>query len=109
MGVPDAEGVEHDPGDGFERFRTPSLRNVMRTAPYMHNGRFETIHEVIDGFYFHVDHGLDPDLEGVDCPNDRDGSTLADIEAFLGALSDGSFDDSVPDRVPSGLAVGGSL
>jgi len=109
LDVPDLEGTAHDDGDGAERFRTPSLRNVMRTAPYMHNGRFGTIHEVLDDFYFHVDHGLDPDLDGVDCPNDKDGATLSDIEAFLWSISDGTFDERVPSQVPSGLPVGGEL
>lgn len=31
-------------------FKTPSLRNVMLTAPYMHDGRFATIEEVIDHY-----------------------------------------------------------
>ena len=31
-------------------FKTPSLRNVSGTAPYFHDGRFETLTEVID-FY----------------------------------------------------------
>ena len=32
------------------RFKAPSLRNIELTAPYMHDGRFKTIEEVID-FY----------------------------------------------------------
>lgn len=46
------------------KFKTPSLRNVAVTAPYMHDGRFKTLEEVID----HYDHGvaraenLDPNL-----------------------------------------------
>jgi len=28
-------------------FKTPTLRNIMKTAPYMHNGTYETIEEVI--------------------------------------------------------------
>ncbi len=32
------------------RFRTPSLRNISQRAPYMHNGRFATLEEVVD-FY----------------------------------------------------------
>jgi len=31
-------------------FRTPSLHNVAITAPYMHDGRFQTLEEVLD-FY----------------------------------------------------------
>ena len=34
----------------YGHFRIPSLRNVMLTAPYMHDGRFKTIEEVLD-FY----------------------------------------------------------
>lgn len=34
-------------------FRTPSLRNIALTAPYMHDGRFKTLEEVID----HYDQG----------------------------------------------------
>ena len=49
-----AEGVaEHpglqdlDRGDGRYRFRTPSLRNVVLTAPYMHNGTLATLEDVL--------------------------------------------------------------
>ena len=38
------------PGDEG-RFRTPSLRNVALTAPYMHDGSIATLHEVIRGHY----------------------------------------------------------
>jgi cytochrome c peroxidase len=34
----------------YGKFRTPSLRNVALTAPYMHDGRFETLEQVLD-FY----------------------------------------------------------
>ena len=34
--------------NGF--FRTPSLRNIAVTAPYMHDGRFETLEEVLDHY-----------------------------------------------------------
>jgi cytochrome c peroxidase len=46
------------------KFKTPSLRNVAVTAPYMHDGRFATLEDVIE----HYDHGvqraptLDPNL-----------------------------------------------
>ena len=32
------------------RFRTPTLRNVTLTPPYMHDGRFNTLEEVIDHY-----------------------------------------------------------
>ena len=37
-----------------ELFRIPTLRNIVVTAPYMHDGRFSTLAEVID----HYDHGV---------------------------------------------------
>ncbi|HWB04121.1 MAG TPA: MbnP family protein [Verrucomicrobiales bacterium] len=46
------------------KFMVPSLRNVAKTAPYMHDGRFATLEEVIE----HYDHGavrsatLDPNI-----------------------------------------------
>ena len=52
-----AEGVaehpllsEPDSGGGRFRFRTPTLRNVALTAPYMHNGTLATLEDVLD-FY----------------------------------------------------------
>ena len=35
-------------------FKTPSLRNVAETAPYMHDGRFATLREVVE-FYSELD------------------------------------------------------
>ena len=39
-------------GDRFDngRFRVPTLRNVQFSAPYMHDGRFETLEEVIEHY-----------------------------------------------------------
>ncbi len=48
--------VSEDEGAGFGRFKVPSLRNIAVTAPYMHDGRFNTLEEVID----HYDHGVQP-------------------------------------------------
>src|SRR6185436_11329643 len=50
--------LDSDPGfaavlrreDGIGMFKTPGLRNVARTAPYMHNGAFKTLEEVVE-FY----------------------------------------------------------
>ena len=36
------------------KFKVPSLRNILLTSPYMHDGRFKTINEVIDHYRFHV-------------------------------------------------------
>ena len=48
-------------------FKTPTLRNVELTAPYMHNGRFMTLSKVIE---FYDRHGEDE--ESLNVPRDRD-------------------------------------
>ena len=44
----DADGGDVGAGDG--RFKAPSLRNVAIRPPYMHDGRFESLPEVIDHY-----------------------------------------------------------
>jgi cytochrome c peroxidase len=77
------------------RFRVPSLRNVARTAPYMHDGRFGSLPQVLA----HYAHGvrpsrtLDPLLRQ---PDGRLGLPLTDQEqrelvAFLHTLTDEEF------------------
>jgi cytochrome c peroxidase len=58
LGVPNYRNLHQDVGlyaltgadEDWGRFRTPSLRTVAFTAPYMHNGVFATLEEVM-GFY----------------------------------------------------------
>jgi cytochrome c peroxidase len=45
-GLGDVTGNVFDNG----KFRTPSLRNISNSAPYMHDGRFQTLEEVIDHY-----------------------------------------------------------
>lgn len=89
--------VSADPGAFLERFRTPSLRSIAVSAPYMHDGRFATLREVID----HYDHGiqdspqLSPGLrESSTGPVLRMNLTESDeiaLEAFLHTLTDVEF------------------
>jgi len=44
-------GVTADRG----KFRVPTLRNIALTAPYMHDGRFNTLEEVVDHYNEHID------------------------------------------------------
>ncbi len=81
---------EYDKG----KFSTPSLRNVALTAPYMHDGKFKTLEDVVA----HYDHGvhrtptLDPNLakhppEGLQLSRqDQDA-----LVAFLKTLTDEKF------------------
>lgn len=76
------------------KFRTPSLRNLVFTAPYMHDGRFATLDEVIDHYSSGVitSATIDPNMQfagqgGVQLtPTEK-----ADLKAFLLTLTDSSF------------------
>jgi cytochrome c peroxidase len=102
IGVPDPSGLPADPGQA-KGFRTASLRNVTRTAPYMHGGVFATLDDVFR-FYHRVDRRRDPALDDLRAPEREDAD---DVKAFLGAVSDGTFDATIPTSVPSGLTPGG--
>jgi cytochrome c peroxidase len=45
-GIGDLTGLPQDEGE----FKVPSLRNIELTAPYMHDGRFATLEQVVE-FY----------------------------------------------------------
>ena len=77
------------------KFKVPSLRNVVRTAPYMHDGRFQTLAQVLDHYSGGVvaSPTLDPQLRQ---PDGRLGIALSaqeksDLLAFLQTLTDEDF------------------
>jgi cytochrome c peroxidase len=70
-------------------FKSPSLRNVERTAPYMHDGRFDTLEKVIDHYSKEVKQHPNLDLR-MDRLNFTD-SEKAALVAFLKTLTDQTF------------------
>ncbi|MEM9454960.1 MAG: cytochrome c peroxidase [Myxococcota bacterium] len=98
-------GLEHVTGDELDRgkFKTPTLRNIELTAPYMHDGRFTTLDEVIDHYDEHIkpSETLDPLIrearnEAQNAPRDSPSLSLTDEEkdalvAFLRTLTDHEF------------------
>jgi len=117
MGVPDnpALPASDDGAQNTYAFRTPTLRNLNFTGPYEHNGMFRTLSAVV-GFYEDARTGrsrnpnvssekLDPLVRELGDFDEED----VDLIAFLRALSDDSFDKTIPERVPSGLPVGGKI
>ncbi len=56
--------VTGNPNDNG-KFKVPTLRNIAYTAPYMHDGRFQTLDEVIDHYSFGVvmSPTIDPNME----------------------------------------------
>jgi cytochrome c peroxidase len=86
------------------KFAVPSLRNVAATAPYMHDGRFSTLEEVVEHYARGVKRSstLDPNL--AKHPNggvpltDSDKSALV---SFLKALTDERFGERFQRHSPS--------
>ena len=113
IGTPEPDGKALDVGaektfnDPSRRggFKVPSLRNIERTAPYMHSGKFESLRETVafytkgrghavpkgEKLYLHW-HIWEPDL------SDDELDLLVD---FLKTLTDESFKPIVPERLPS--------
>lgn len=84
-------------GDPFDngKFKVPTLRNIMLTAPYMHDGRFATIDDVLDHYNDggHPSSTVDPFMKFTDpditlelTPQKR-----TQIIAFLNSLTDTEF------------------
>lgn len=86
-----------DPGRGavsgrlgeIGTFRTPSLRNVAITAPYMHDGRFSTLEEVIDHYAQggHYSENVHPNVHRLQLSE----GDKADLIAFLNMLTDETY------------------
>jgi cytochrome c peroxidase len=96
-------------------FRTPSLRNLRYTDPYMHNGTLKTLTQVLQ---FYEDLGSRKSHNALIPSGQLDPLALEtrvafkDIQTiveFLNALNDDKFDRKMPARVPSGLKVGGNI
>lgn len=76
-------------------FKTPTLRNVALTAPYMHNGSLSSLRQVVEfynrGGYRHD--GLDPLIR----PLGLDDREIEDIVAFLESLTGDNSDELIRD------------
>ncbi|MCK4562619.1 MAG: c-type cytochrome, partial [Flavobacteriaceae bacterium] len=117
IGTPEPEGSLFDAGaeiifkDKTRRggFKVPSLRNIEKTAPYMHSGKFKTLKETVEFYTKGRGHAVpkeeelflhwhiwEPDL------TDKELDRLVD---FLKTLTDESFKPKVPKELPSGLKL----
>ncbi len=93
---PSENGLSEITGNPLDKgkFKTPTLRNISLTAPYMHDGRYETLEEVID-FYsegLHISPTIDPLMKQANnggiqlTPQEK-----TDLIAFLKMLTDTTF------------------
>lgn len=85
-------------------FRTGSLRNIIYTAPYMHNGVFRTLNQVID--FYDAGGGAGKGLRVDNQTLSSDSLRLTAVEKqqliiFLGTLTEQIKFEQAPDKLPS--------
>ena len=81
--------ISKQPSDSL-KFKVPSLRNLSYTYPYMHDGRFQTIKEVLKHYSGNKFQSKTLS-EKLKKPYDLSGNKKADLTAFLLTLNDSSF------------------
>jgi cytochrome c peroxidase len=116
-GVPFDEGAEAVTGNPGLRggFKVPSMRNIARTAPYMHSGTFANLRDAVEFYTLGRGHAL-PEEEKARMTvhwhiwepqlSDDELDRLVD---FLATLTDEAFKPQVPEHVPSGLLPIGTV
>ncbi len=84
--------VNNDANDNG-KFKTPTLRNIEHSAPYMHDGRFSTLEEVVDHYNSGGQYSstVDPLMKKVGVGLQLTNQEKQDLIAFLKALSDEEF------------------
>jgi cytochrome c peroxidase len=89
--------VSNDPDD-IGAFKTPTLREISRTAPYMHDGRFATLEEVID---FYDSGGIqNPHLSNLMIPLNLTAEEKTDLVEYLRSLNGEGWEVTPPVAFP---------
>ncbi len=89
------QAVSGDAGD-YGRFKTPSLRNVALTPPFMHDGSLPSLKHVVE---FYASGGIpNPKLDGVMFKRPLSERDKADLVEFLKSLTDPSFENPAVQR-----------
>jgi cytochrome c peroxidase len=98
-GIEDVATLDDFPDNGFGavsgsrsdngKFRSTTLRNIALTGPYMHDGRFATLEEVLDHYASggHAVENKDPNITGFTLTEEKKAALLA----FLNSLTDESL------------------
>ncbi len=84
-------------------FKTPTVRNIAVTGPYMHNGVYTTLDQILDFYNKGGGAGFKLKVENQTLPFDSlrlSKKELNDIKSFLLALTDTSNIPKVPSRLP---------
>ncbi len=79
--------------DDIAKFKTPTLRNIEFSAPYMHDGRFSTLEEVIEHYNSGGNYSptVDPLMKKIGVGLQLTNTEKQDLINFLKALSDYNF------------------
>lgn len=91
-GVAWRDGRFSDAGAGEGNFKTPTLREIARTAPYMHDGSFATLEEVIEYYDRGGNHnpGLDAEIRPLCLSAAEKRSLIAFLRSLNGRLPEAS-------------------
>lgn len=99
-GFMDVTGNSNDEG----KFKVPNIRNIELSAPYMHDGRFTSLLQVVHHYHTNIkaSHSIDPILLEKHIPNDGtntggvnlSGQQITQMVAFLKTLTDKEFIDN---------------
>jgi cytochrome c peroxidase len=75
------------------KFKTPTLRNIEFSAPYMHDGRFSTLEEVVEHYNSGGEYSLtvDPLMKKLGVGLQLTNQEKQDLVAFLKTLTDSNF------------------
>ncbi len=96
--------------DTWAQFKTPTLRNVALTAPYMHQGQLATLRDVL-AFYSTVAGSVDqgPNGEKILAPLQLSEQETNDLIAFLESLTDEAIDPELLTSTPAAPATAPDL
>jgi len=77
--------VTNDPADLY-LFKTPMLRNVALTAPYMHDGSLRTLEDVVRFYNLggHANPGLDPLIKPLNLGDNEVNALVAFLQSLTG-------------------------
>ena len=84
-------------------FKTPTLRNIELTGPYMHNGSFDNLEDVMEFYNKGGGVGLGLDVPHQTLPGDELDLTemeIDDIISFMKSLTDTTGMNSIPENIP---------
>ncbi len=106
FGVPSYVSMRSDPGlyaltfneSDRGKFKTPSLLEAARTAPYMHNGVFATLEDVVR--FYNNGGGQGENTGPMLSPLELTDGEVNSLVAFLSSLGSGEEVTGIPDRSP---------